>query len=108
MEKQIFAFPLLIMEKQIGKLYGSSHDERRNGKLHHFELVIFCTGYGRSRKTFSGVVVKQTDDFSDHKLGNCSDTWTWNEDIFQEYDKELRINNKKWKEPIIMGDCCCG
>ena len=57
------------MEKQIGKLYVSKHTERRNGLDMVFKLVVLCTGEGRSESRFSGVVVEQTDDFSDHSCG---------------------------------------
>lgn len=44
------------MEKEIGKLYSSG------------SAVVMCTGEGTGEKRFAGVVVQQTDKFSDHIL----------------------------------------
>ncbi len=93
------------MKKQIGKLYVSRHTENRNNIIMNFELVIFCTGLGKSEKTYSGVVVKQTDDTSDIKLGDYSDVWTWHSDVFTEYVGDIIINNLNWKERIELGAC---
>jgi hypothetical protein len=70
------------MKKQIGKLYVSRHTEKRGNEIIDFELVVLCTGLGISERTYSEVVIKQTDDTSDSKLGDYSDSWTWHPDIF--------------------------
>ena len=93
------------MEKQIGKLYVSRHTERRNDVDKDFKLVILCTGAGKGDRTFSGVVVEQTDEFSDHCLGNYSETWTWHPDIFKEHDESVTINNINWRPHIDIGAC---
>lgn len=84
------------MNKIKGKLYSNVHSELRGGKKYIFTTVILCTGDGKYSNTFSGVVVKQTDDFSPHYLGVYSETWT--KSVFDEYISCVNIDNKKWKE----------
>lgn len=92
------------MEKVAGKLYARIHTELRSGKKQIFTTVLLCTGHGRIDRTMSGVVVKQTDYFSDFKLGMYSDTWT--ESLFEEYIGCVNINNSKYKEITICN--CAG
>ena len=90
------------MNKIKGKLYSNVHTELRSGKKQIFTTVLLCTGPGRTDRTLSGVVVKQTDNLSDFKLGLYSDTWT--ESMFEKYIGCININNSKYKEISI---CNC-
>lgn len=90
------------MKKVVGKLYAHIHTELRSGKKQIFTNVLLCTGPGKTDRTMSGVVVKQTDEFSDHQMGMYSDTWTAS--IFEEYIGCANIDNSKYKE-IIIGNC---
>jgi hypothetical protein len=87
------------MGKVVGKLYSRTHTELRNGKKIIYTLVLLCTGPGKSDRTMSGVVVKQTDEFSDLQIGMYSNTWTAS--IFNEYVGSVNMNNLKWKEIVI-------
>lgn len=78
------------MNKDIGKIYNSGR------------TYIMCTGSGKSEKTFSGVVVRQDDLTSDHKVGDYSTTWT--EGVFKETDDSVVIDNKSWRERLEIGD----
>ena len=93
------------MEKQIGKLYVSEHKELRDNKKIIYKLVILCTGLSDSSRRFEGVVLQQTDDYSDHRVGNYSKSWTWNIDMWKEYNGEVILNNNKWTEHIDFGSC---
>ena len=86
------------MEKQIGKLYASI------SPLGDF-MVILCTGFGKSEKTFSGVVIKQSDKFSDHRVGDYSESWTWHPNVFEEHSGDIVLDNNNWKPEIEIGNC---
>jgi hypothetical protein len=97
------------MKIEIGKLYVSRHTETRDGTPIEFELVLFATGSDVKPRwgnydTISGVVVKNTDPFSDHQVGNFSHTW--NAQQFEEYDKEVVISNQTWIKQKEIGNCC--
>ena len=79
------------MKKQIGKLYAIG------------QLVILCTGLGKSDRTFSGVVIQQEDKFSDFQVGDYSETWTWNEAMVKEFDKPVVLDNHYFKERVVLG-----
>lgn len=79
------------MNKQIGMVYNNNR------------TYILYTGPGTSDKTFSGVVVRQDDKFSDHQVGNYSNTWT--ESVFNETDESVVIDNKSWRERLKIGEC---
>lgn len=90
------------MEKVVGKLYVSKHKERRSGRLKTHKLIVLCTtGVSTSLKTFSGVVVKQTDETSDYKVGDSSTSWTSH--LFSEYDKSIKLSNADWKPNLDIG-----
>lgn len=81
-----------------GKLYTSKNKPG--------EMVIMCTGDGRSPRNMAGVVIMQNDKFSDFKLGDYSPTWTWipgDHEVFIEYEGEVNIDNKNWTEPVDIG-----
>lgn len=78
------------MNKEIGKVYNSGR------------TWILCTGPGRSDKVFSGVVVKQDDETSDHQVGNYSNTWT--DGVFKESDETVTIDNSTWRERFEIGE----
>lgn len=84
------------MEKEIGKLYASISPLGNS-------MVILCTGYGLTEKRFSGVVLKQSDKFSDHRVGDYSDSWTWHPSVIEEYYGDIVLNNNNWKPRIKMG-----
>lgn len=90
------------MDKIKGKLYSSVHRELRKGKKYIFTTVILCTGNDKYKNTFSGVVVKQTNDFSLHHVGLYSNSWS--NLVFNEYNSSINIDNKNWKDCTI-GDC---
>lgn len=71
------------MNKEVGKVYTT-------GKTY-----VLCSGPGKSEKTFSGVVVKQTDETSDHYVGSYSSTWT--DGVFKESDDSVIIDNQTWR-----------
>jgi hypothetical protein len=79
------------MNKEIGKVYNSAR------------TFVLCTGPGKYEKVFSGVVVKQDDETSDHVVGNYSTTWT--EGVFKETDETVLIDNKTWRERMELGVC---
>jgi len=79
------------MSKDIGKVYSSGR------------TYIMCTGPGKLEKTFSGVVVRQDDETSDHQVGNYSTTWT--EGVFEETEDSVIIDNKTWRERLEIGVC---
>ena len=91
------------MEKKIGKLYSRTHKENRNGKCQIFMLVLLCTGMGKSDKTVSGVVIKNTDTFSDSHVGAYSDSWTWCNDFWEEYKGSVRLDNSNYVELKEIG-----
>jgi len=78
------------MDKKIGKVYNSGR------------TYILCTGPGKTEKVFSGVVVRQNDETSDHQVGDYSNTWT--EGVFKESDESVVIDNKTWRERLNIGD----
>lgn len=97
------------MEIKPGKLYVSEHNERRDGVLQTYELVLIATGTGVKPKwgnyeTISGLVVTNTDKFSDHRVGDYSDTWAKGQ--FKEYVGSIIIDNKTYTEPVCIGDVC--
>ena len=71
----------------------------RNDSWKSTVFILLKEKYRSWKKTST---LKQTDDFSDFKLGMYSDTWT--ESIFEEYIGCVNINNSKYKE-IIIGNC---
>lgn len=80
--------------KEKGKMYVSG------------TCVILCTHPGviEGGKTFAGVVVKQKDPFSDHQVGDYSDSWT--SSVFdKEYEKHAVLDNMRWKERVEIGAC---
>jgi hypothetical protein len=78
------------MNKEIGKVYNSGR------------TWILCTGSGRSDKVFSGVVVRQDDETSDHQVGNYSNTWT--DGVFKESHETVTIDNSTWRERFEIGE----
>jgi len=86
------------MEKKIGKLYSHTHTENRNDKKIIYRIIIMCTGMGDSDRKISGVVVDQTDEFSDFQIGDYSNSWTFIQGFYEEYKGEVLLNNKNWKE----------
>ena len=96
------------MEKQIGKLYSRIHNENRNGKNTIYRMVIMCTDVNKNNnKTISGVVVDQTDEFSDFQIGSYSSTWTFVPGFYEEYVGEIRLNNENWKDINKNSGTCC-
>lgn len=81
------------MEKQIGKLYSAG------------TLVVMLTGLELSEKRFAGVVVEQTDPSRDSQVGDYSQSWTWDCDVFYEHVGPVVINNKDWKPKKEVGNC---
>jgi len=80
------------MDKQIGKLYSHSYKERKNGKLKIYHTIVMCTtGFNTNLNTFSGVVVKQTNNTSDHRVGDFSNGWV--SSVFIEYNKPVKLSN---------------
>jgi hypothetical protein len=79
--------------KDIGKLYSST-----NGNL-----TVLCTGPGKSKKQFAGVVVEQKDPTSDFQIGDYSETWTNHEIAFKECETAIIITNTYWKPRVQMG-----
>lgn len=71
------------MTKEVGKVYTTGR------------TYILCTGLGQTEKVFSGVVVKQTDETSDHQVGVYSSTWT--DGVFKEADESIIIDNTSWR-----------
>lgn len=55
---------------------------------------ILWTGKGRSEKTFSGIVVKQLDQESEHKVGTHSKDWS--KDLFKETTYIVTDEWKQW------------
>ncbi|MDC7250729.1 MAG: hypothetical protein PQJ49_12500 [Sphaerochaetaceae bacterium] len=88
-----------------GKLFISKHTETRNGQEHEFRTVLLCTGEGADPKwgnypTISGVVVEQTDQFSNHQQGMYSDTW--NKGVFEPYEGQVEVQSREFVE---IGEC---
>ena len=79
------------MTKEVGKVYNSNR------------TYVLYTGPGSSDKTFSGVVVRQEDETSEHQVGRYSTGWT--EGVFKETDDTVVIDNKSWRERLDIGNC---
>lgn len=72
-----------MMKQNVGVVY------------HNNRTFILCTGVGKTDEFFSGVVVKQNDESSNHKVGDYSSTWT--SGIFNSID-EVPVNYDEWYE----------
>lgn len=55
---------------------------------------VMWTGEGNSEKTFSGIVVKQLDQDSEHKVGMHSKDWS--KDLFKETDEKVSNEWRLW------------
>ena len=79
------------MSKEVGKIYNSGR------------TYVLCTGPGKDDKVFSGVVVRQDDNTSDHMVGHYSTSWTIG--VFKETEDSVNIDNKTWRERLDIGVC---
>ena len=71
------------MNKIIGNVYTTGR------------TYVLCTGYGKSDNVFSGIVVKQEDETSEHQIGVYSSTWT--EGVFKEAKDDVVVDNSTWR-----------
>jgi hypothetical protein len=63
---------------------------------------VMWTGEGNSEKTFSGIVVKQLDQESEHKVGMHSKDWS--KDLFKETDEKVPNTWRLWHRTSQLED----
>lgn len=87
-----------------GKLYWYRWMEGKPPKSVKHQTVVLCTEDSiPGTKRFAGVVVEQTDGFSDHCVGTFSQSW--NAVVFEACPQAVTLDNAKWKEFVAKGVC---